>query len=203
MMKDHQKLALQYFCGFTLLFFANGCIDAERSALLDVKTLLIDPSNRLDSWQDDDCCIWKGIGCSSSGNVVSLDLRNPNPESFSVNLNSELIPASSTVYRSTAIRVSMTLILQHYHQDAMFDDFITNQLANLTSLIELDLSCSTEITDSSNNSVSLTSSSRITYGSLRSYIPNGNLYSPNLNWLLGLTNLEVVRLTGVDLSVAL
>ncbi|KAK1369059.1 leucine-rich repeat receptor-like protein kinase PEPR2 [Heracleum sosnowskyi] len=233
-MKIHHKLSLLCFSGFTLLFFANGCTDAERSALLDVKSLLIDPSNRLDTWQGDDCCIWKGIECSSSGNVVSLDLRNPNPESFLVNLNSELIPASSSVSKSTAIQgkisPSLFTLKQIYYLDlsfnnfesstlpsglsnltrltylnlsnAMFDDSITTQLANLTSLIQLDLSCSTGITDSSNNSVSLTSSTRTTYGSFNSYIPNGNLYSSNLNWLLGLPNLKVLRLTGVDLSEA-
>ncbi|KAL8108433.1 hypothetical protein AgCh_024769 [Apium graveolens] len=75
--------------------------------------------------------------------------------------------------------------------NAMFDDSITTQLANLTSLTQLDLSCSTEIIDVSSSSVNLTSSYRFTLGSLYSYFANGNLYSLNLNWLQGLTNLEL------------
>ncbi|KAL8146679.1 hypothetical protein AgCh_004421 [Apium graveolens] len=203
----------------------------ERSALLHVKSLLFDPSNRLNSWQGDDCCIWEGVRCSSSGHVVSLDLRNPSPQSFLVNLNSELVPASSNVNKSTAIqgKISPSLFtlkqLHYLHlsfndfmsstlpsglsnltsltylnlSNAMFDDSITTQLANLTSLTQLDLSCSTEIIDVSCSSVNLTSSYRFTLGSLYSYFANGNLYSLNLNWLQGLTNLEVLRLTGVDL----
>ncbi|KAK1369063.1 leucine-rich repeat receptor-like protein kinase PXL1 [Heracleum sosnowskyi] len=233
-MKNLHKLALLSFSGFTLLVFATGCIDAERRALLDVKSLLIDPSNRLKSWQGEECCRWKGIKCSDLGNVVSLNLRNPNPESFLVNLNSELIPASSNANTSTSLKGTISRSLFTLNQiryldlsyndfnsstlpsglsnltrltylnlsNSMFEDFITTQFANLTSLTQLDLSCSTEISDSSGISVSLTSSSRLIYGSVFSYIPNGNLYSSNLNWLLGLTNLMELRLTGVDLSEA-
>lgn len=233
-MNDQRKLALFYVSGFSLLFIATGCIDAERRALLDIKSLLIDPSNRLNSWQGEECCIWKGIRCSSSGNVVSLNLRNPNPEIFLRNLNSELIPASSGAYKSTALQGTISPSLFTLDQiryldlsfndfnssalplglsnltrltylnlsNAMFEDSITTQFANLSSLTQLDLSCSTEICDSSTISVSLTSSSRLISGSLYSYIPNGNLYSSNLKWLLGLTNLRELRLTGVDLSEA-
>ncbi|XP_074336609.1 uncharacterized protein LOC141673767 [Apium graveolens] len=233
-MDNQHKLALLCFSGFTLLFFATGCIDAERRALLDIKSLLIDPSNRLNSWKGEDCCRWKGIKCSNLGNVVSLDLRNPNPESFFVNLNSELIPASSTPNKSTSLQgtisgslfilnqiryldlsyndfkfstlpsglSNLTRLTYLNFSNAMFKDVITTQFANLTSLTQLDLSCSTEIIDSSSLSVSLTSSSRLVSGSVFSYIPNGNLYSSNLNWLLGLTNLKELRLTGIDLSEA-
>ncbi|KAL1833961.1 hypothetical protein DCAR_0104096 [Daucus carota subsp. sativus] len=232
-MNNQHKLAFFYWSGLTLLSFASGCIDAERRALLDIKSLLINPSNRLNSWHGDECCRWKGIRCSNLGNVVSLDLRNPNPEEFLVNLNSERIPASSNANQTAlqgTISGSLFMLNQLHYLDlsfndfkssklpsglsnltrltylnlsnAMFQDSITTQFANLYSLTQLDLSCSIEISDSSTISVSLTSSSRISSGSVYSYSPKGNLYSSNLNWLLGLTNLQELRLTGIDLSEA-
>ncbi|CAL9757964.1 unnamed protein product [Musa acuminata subsp. burmannicoides] len=58
----------------------SGCIPAERSALLEFKRGLKDPTNRLSSWVGEDCCKWKGVTCSNhTGHVVKLDLHNPHP----------------------------------------------------------------------------------------------------------------------------
>ncbi|CAL9757971.1 unnamed protein product, partial [Musa acuminata subsp. burmannicoides] len=57
-----------------------GCIPAERSALLEFKRGLKDPTNRLSSWVGEDCCKWEGVTCSNhTGHVVKLDLQNPHP----------------------------------------------------------------------------------------------------------------------------
>ncbi|XP_065001992.1 receptor-like protein EIX2 [Musa acuminata AAA Group] len=57
-----------------------GCIPAERSALLEFKRGLEDPTNRLSSWVGEDCCKWEGVTCSNhTGHVVKLDLQNPDP----------------------------------------------------------------------------------------------------------------------------
>ncbi|XP_064995203.1 LRR receptor-like serine/threonine-protein kinase RGI5 isoform X1 [Musa acuminata AAA Group] len=59
------------------LGISHGCRETERKALIDFKRGLHDPSNRLSSWVGEDCCAWKGVGCSNiSGHVVKLDLRN-------------------------------------------------------------------------------------------------------------------------------
>lgn len=52
------------------------CITTERSALLAFRAGLSDPANLLPSWEGDDCCRWKGVGCSNrTGRVIKLDLR--------------------------------------------------------------------------------------------------------------------------------
>ncbi|KAK7411526.1 hypothetical protein VNO78_02960 [Psophocarpus tetragonolobus] len=62
------------------------CIPSEREALLKVKHHLINPSNRLSSWNaslNSNCCQWVGVVCNNqTGHVVELHLHtspfNPN-----------------------------------------------------------------------------------------------------------------------------
>ncbi|KAH7852482.1 hypothetical protein Vadar_025337 [Vaccinium darrowii] len=54
-----------------------SCLENEREALIKFKENLTDEANRLRSWVGQDCCTWKGVGCSSRiGHVMKLDLRN-------------------------------------------------------------------------------------------------------------------------------
>ncbi|GJW24328.1 leucine-rich repeat-containing protein [Tanacetum coccineum] len=54
--------------------------DKERQALLDFKSQLQDPNDMFSTWrpeEEDDCCQWRGVGCSNrTGHVTSLDLPN-------------------------------------------------------------------------------------------------------------------------------
>ncbi|KAG6576845.1 Receptor-like protein EIX2, partial [Cucurbita argyrosperma subsp. sororia] len=54
------------------------CIESEREALLRFKKGLVDPLNRLSSWDvKQDCCKWVGISCdNSTGYVKELKLAN-------------------------------------------------------------------------------------------------------------------------------
>ncbi|XP_050382265.1 receptor-like protein EIX2 [Argentina anserina] len=53
-------------------------MSVERRALLKLKQNLTDPMDRLSSWMGEDCCKWRGVGCSNkTGRVISLNLRNP------------------------------------------------------------------------------------------------------------------------------
>jgi len=52
------------------------CIQSERQALLQFKSGLVDDFGMLSSWKTEDCCQWKGIGCSNvTGHVLRLDLH--------------------------------------------------------------------------------------------------------------------------------
>ncbi|KAL3501994.1 hypothetical protein ACH5RR_036443 [Cinchona calisaya] len=54
------------------------CIESEREALSDLRKGLMDESNRLSSWDGDNCCAWEGIRCDEkTGHVIKLDLSNP------------------------------------------------------------------------------------------------------------------------------
>ncbi|XP_051137609.1 receptor-like protein EIX2 [Andrographis paniculata] len=54
-----------------------GAITAyERKALLKFKASLVNPTNRLSSWRDLNCCTWEGVTCDQvTGHVIKLDLR--------------------------------------------------------------------------------------------------------------------------------
>lgn len=230
-MKLQNWLAL-FICFVSNISAITCCLDNERAALLSFKSQLADPSNRLSSWNGRNCCTWHGIRCSNMLHVVSVDLRNPNPTSFIVNMTSELVSSSNSTSSALIGSISSSLFtLAHIrHLDlsynnfqfsriptrianlthltylnpsnSMFSDSITTQLANLTSLRWLDLSCSLQVPDFSSISYNLSSQLTVRAGVEYTYIPGGYLSSSNLDWLKGLRNLRGLFLSGVDLSEA-
>ncbi|OVA19243.1 Leucine-rich repeat [Macleaya cordata] len=217
-----------------LLFFTQFpvvrcCHDDERTALLSFKSFLSDPSGRLSSWKGDNCCNWNGINCSDSNHVISIDLRNPNPDTFMRNFYSVIVSTSST---STALNGTISPSLFNLHHleylDLSFNDFqfskiphqfanlknltyldlsnsmfsgsITTQFANLSLLWYLDISCSIEILDFSSFSYNFSTSKGSTnYTS--NYFSSSYISSTDISWLRGLVNLNILDLRGVDLSV--
>ncbi|RWR75731.1 receptor-like protein 12 [Cinnamomum micranthum f. kanehirae] len=210
---------------------AHNCHEDERASLLSFKSLLDDPSARLSSWQGLNCCNWHGILCSDSSHVTSIDLRNPQPDIPVRGFNSRLTTLSNTKSMAINGTISPSLFtLRHLrYLDLSFNNFhlskipphltnlesltylnlsnsmlsgsITGQLANLSFLQSLDLSCSVRILDLSSLAYNL-SSFDISMKKQNSYIHGGSISSSNLNWLRGLTNLRELQLNGVDLSAA-
>lgn len=118
------------------------------------------------------------------GHLLYLDL------SFNNFMNSNIPSGLSNLTRLNYLKLS----------NAMFKGSLTTQLANLTSLRHLDLSCSYNIPDTSTFSYNLTSARTVLVGSMSTYISFGSVSSSDLNWLFGLHNLRVLKLSGVDLS---
>ncbi|KAM3234158.1 hypothetical protein P3L10_019517 [Capsicum annuum] len=114
---------------------------------MNFKSLLTDPSNRLSSWQGENCCSWKGIKCSSSGHVVVVSLRNPHPIEVMININKEVVSNSQST-SDFALKGNISPLfftLDHMqHLDLSYNNFMFSKLpaeiSNLTKLTYLNLS---------------------------------------------------------------
>ncbi|XP_060967249.1 receptor-like protein EIX1 [Cannabis sativa] len=161
------------------------CSEYERNALLDFKTGLIDPLNKLGSWNNDssnNCCQWRGIGCNKAGAVITVDLRNRYHNS---NLSGEIRPSlakleslrhldlSNNSFKGIPIPVFFGFF-KHLRYlslyNAGFSGLCPPNIGNLSRLEYLDL-------DSS------------------------GLYVDNLEWITGLVSLKSLVMDGVDLSM--
>ncbi|KAK6921595.1 Leucine-rich repeat-containing N-terminal, plant-type [Dillenia turbinata] len=184
-----------------------SCIESERQALIAFKESLVDPSNRLSSWVGEDCCAWEGVGCSKrSGHVVKLNLRNPNPfdtvsalsndnyaqEYVKTCLGGELNPSLLELKHLTRLDLSMNMFsgipipnsigsfsnLKYLNLSfAGFGGEVAYHLGNLSSLQYLDLSV-------------------LLYSDLLYY----ELSIDDLQWISMLPELQVLRLSGVNLE---
>ncbi|CAN4096090.1 unnamed protein product [Withania somnifera] len=171
-LKNNFIICATLFYHFSIVY---GCYEIERAAFLSFKSLLTDPPNWLFLWQSQSCCNWKGIKCSSSGRVVVVNLRNPNPIEVMININKEVVlylhcsslltdhmqhldlSFNNFMYSKLPVEIlNLTKLTYLNLSKAMFRDTISTQFTNLTSLRSLDLSCANLVSDLSSVSVSLT-----------------------------------------------
>ncbi|WCJ43748.1 Leucine-rich receptor-like protein kinase family protein [Euphorbia peplus] len=127
-----QTLLLIFYCFFCLsLVFVGGGqtiqYDEELSALLSIKSSLIDPANRLQDWNitqnQSSHCNWTGVWCNSNGFVEKLELSN-------MNLSGKI---------SDQLQVLRALSLVDFSCNA-FASSLPKWLGNLTLLKSIDVS---------------------------------------------------------------
>ncbi|KAF3649933.1 putative CASP-like protein PIMP1-like [Capsicum annuum] len=126
---------------------ADICESSVIAPLRSFKSFLTDPSNRLSSWQGENCCSWKGIKCSSSGRVVVVNLRNPHPIEVKININKEVVSNSQCTsdFSLKGNKSPLLFTLDHMkHLYLSYNNFVFSKLpaeiSNLTKLTYLNLS---------------------------------------------------------------
>ncbi|KAI9186487.1 hypothetical protein LWI28_017764 [Acer negundo] len=191
-----------------------GCVQSERKALLSFKQdLSYDPSNRLASWVGyGDCCRWAGVVCDNfTGHVIKLHLRNPHLE--------------YVIHHEEATSYATRVAEYEAYKRSMLGGKINPSLLDLNHLIYLDLSGNhfeghdipqflgsienLRYLNLSNAGFSgmipqqLGNLSNLQYLDLNFKVRSINdITVENLFWLAGLSLLEHLDLSGVNLSKA-
>ncbi|KAM6570713.1 hypothetical protein CsatB_018698 [Cannabis sativa] len=162
------------------------CSEYERNALLDFKTGLEDPLNKLGSWNNgsSNCCQWWGIGCNKAGTVITVDLRNRYDHFWGF---------------GGEIRPSLTKLKSLRHLDLSFNSFkgipIPEFFGSFKHLRYLNLS---NAGFSGSIPINIGNLSRLEYLDLDSL---GLLYVDNFEWIKGLVSLKHLVMNRVDLSM--
>ncbi|CDP19853.1 unnamed protein product [Coffea canephora] len=189
-------VAIILLCSSTKTVNAT-CYASEKQALLDFKKDLEDPFGRLSSWiHDVDCCKWKGVVCSNrSGRVIQLLLEGPDPEIDDFG-DQEISALSGKISHSLQNLTHLRYL------DLSLNDFsgipIPSFFGSLRSLRYLNLSGAGfqgMVPYQLGNLSSLRTLSLETYRV-------SDLQVDNLQWLAGLSNLEHLDMSRVNLSTA-
>ncbi|CAL5065082.1 unnamed protein product [Urochloa decumbens] len=175
----------------------KSCISSEHSALLAFRAGLLDPMNRLSSWEADNCCQWKGVQCSNiTGHVVKLDLQAPGCRDNDV---SRQPLGGNMSFSVTSLRHLQFLDLSCN----MFDMVpIPEFLGSMHTLRYLDLSHSNFV---GRIPPQLGNLSNLHYLNLDSYTggeEDPNIYSMDITWLSRLRSLKHLNMRAVNLSTA-
>ncbi|CAL5426408.1 unnamed protein product [Camellia sinensis] len=177
------------------------CINSEKQALLSFKQELKDPSNRLSSWDvEDDCCKWAGVVCDKlNGHVLELHLQNPNSTT----------PVVGKVHQSSAlggkIDPSLVNLTRLNYLDLSQNDFggihIPRFIGSLANLHYLSLSGAGFGGTIPHHLGNLSSLRFLSLSGGGSY-PGVKLSVVNLQWLSGLSRLERLDFSQVNLKKA-
>ncbi|XP_031255163.1 receptor-like protein EIX1 [Pistacia vera] len=205
-------LALLALATINFCFCSNrsthlNCIESERQALLKLKQDFGDESNMLASWSGDgNCCSWAGVICDNlTGHVLELHLEGDSARFLRGKINPSLADLKDLVHLDLSNNCFVDIIppflgsmkkLRYLNLSyGGFRGMIPPQLGNLSDLQYLDLSTHGILTGMIPHQ--LGNLSNLRYLDLRGGI---GLNVENLSWLSGLSLMEHLDLSGVNLT---
>ncbi|KAJ9702965.1 hypothetical protein PVL29_004637 [Vitis rotundifolia] len=200
-------LAILYF--ITTKLACNGHshignnVQSEQKALIDFKSGLKDPNNRLSSWKGSNYCYWQGISCENgTGFVISIDLHNPYPREnvyknwSSMNLSGEISP-------------SLIKLKYLKYLDLSFNSFkampVPQFFGCLKNLIYLNLSSTGFSGEIPSNLGNLSNLQYLDLSSKHFYSIDfeysNDLFVENIEWMTELVSLKYLGMNYVNLSL--
>ncbi|KMT20644.1 hypothetical protein BVRB_1g006210 [Beta vulgaris subsp. vulgaris] len=171
------------------------CIESEREALSTFRMNLVDHSQRLSSWDSDDCCSWKGITCDDqTGHVTKINLQNK------LRSRDAVFDSISDTKTSLSGKVSSSLLELKYlsYLDLSLNNFggpIPKFFGDFQDMSYLNLACASfsgEIPPQLGNLTNLHYLDLYSYSSSQD-----SLTAKSLHWLTKLTSLKYLNLGSV------